>query len=260
MTEEPRPRSAAAVQSVARAFHLMEAIEDAGGECGVREIAERTRLAVPTVHRLLQTLIGLGYIRREAGRRYSLGPGLVRLGDSASRLLARWARPVLERLEAQVQETANLAVLDGDTAVYLAQVPSRQSMRMFTEVGRRVPLHSTGVGKALLAELSDAEALALLRRRGMPAFTATTITDEAALVAELRAIRSRGFSVDDGEYEVGVRCIAVALRGGDTPTAVSISGPDSRITEAGVASIVPLLAQSAAQLRATLRPEAQGGR
>ncbi|MEN2738891.1 IclR family transcriptional regulator [Microbacterium sp. X-17] len=244
------------IQSVARAFGLLEALEAAGGESGVTELAERTGLAQPTIHRLLQTLTALGYVRRAAGRRYSLGAGLVRLGDSASGLLARWARPVLELVELEAKETANLAALDGDMAVYLAQVPSRHQMRMFTEVGRRVHLHSTGVGKALLAQLPDEEALAIVRRAGMPAFTATTITTEEALLAELRAIRTRGFSVDDGEQEFGVRCVAVPFAGGAGPVAVSVSGPDSRVTAVEVPSLVPLLRRAAAQLHEAFRSPA----
>jgi IclR family transcriptional regulator, acetate operon repressor len=241
------------IQSVERAFGLLEALEDAGGESGVTELAERTRLAPPTIHRLLQTLTALGYVRRAAGRRYSLGAGLVRLGDSASRLLARWARPVLEQVEREATETANLAALDGDMAVYLAQVPSRHQMRMFTEVGRRVHLHSTGVGKALLAQLPDDEARAIVRRAGMPAFTSTTITTEDALVAELAAIRARGFAVDDGEQEVGVRCVAMPVPGGGDPVAVSVSGPDSRVTADAVPVLVPLLRRASVQLRDAFR-------
>ena len=247
-----------AIQSVVRAFGLLEALEAAGGECGVTELAERTGLAQPTIHRILQTLTALGYVRRAAGRRYSLGPALVRLGDSASRLLARWARPVLEQVEAEAKETANLAVLDGDMAVYLAQVPSRHQMRMFTEVGRRVHLHSTGVGKALLAQLPDEEALGVVRRAGMPSFTGTTITSEEALLAELRATRTRGFSVDDGEQEVGVRCVAVPVGDVGGPAAVSVSGPDSRVTRSAVPTLVPLLRRASGQLQAVFRAASDG--
>lgn len=88
--------------------------------------------------------MGLGYLRRLPSRRYTLGPSLVRLGDSAARLLGRWAAPVLAELVDATGETANLAVLDGDQAAYVAQVPSPHSVRMFTEIGRRVPLHCTG--------------------------------------------------------------------------------------------------------------------
>lgn len=240
------------VQSVTRAFGLLETLGGLGGEAGISELAEASGLAVPTIHRLVRTLVSLGYVRQLPSRRYALGPGLVRLGDQAGRLLATWARPALERLERSSQETANLAILDGDMVVYVAQVPSRHQMRMFTEVGRRVHPHSTGVGKALLAQLPDQRVLDIVRRTGLPRYTDTTITSEAALLADLAAIRDRGYSVDEGEQEVGVRCFAMAVPGVPTPSAVSVSGPSTRVTVESAEAIVPALREAADELRASL--------
>jgi IclR family acetate operon transcriptional repressor len=242
----------AGVQSVVRAFRLLESLGDLGGEAGISDLAEASDLALPTIHRLVRTLVDLGYVRQLPSRRYALGPGLVRLGDRASGLLATWARPALEALEHSAQETANLAILDGDMVAYVAQVPSRHQMRMFTEVGRRVHAHSTGVGKALLAQLPDDRVLDIVRRTGMPRYTDTTITSEAALLADLTGIRERGYSIDEGEQELGVRCFAVAVPGAFTPTAVSVSGPDTRVTIESAASIVPALIETAAVLQRSL--------
>src|SRR5690348_2502342 len=127
---------------------LLEALADAGGELGLSELAQASGLPQPTIHRLLRTLVARGYARQLPSRRYSLGPRLMFLGDIASQLLRVWARPDLSRLVEHTGETANMALLEGDEVVYVAQVPSRNSMRMFTEVGRRVQPHCTGVGKA----------------------------------------------------------------------------------------------------------------
>ena len=159
------------VQSLERAFDLLERMADAGGEVGLSELSAASGLPLPTIHRLMRTLVTCGCVRQQPNRRYALGPRLIRLGESAARLLGTWARPYLAELVEATGETANMALLDGDEAVYVAQVPSRHSMRMFTEVGRRVLPHSTGVGKALLALLPQAEARALLARTGMPAAT-----------------------------------------------------------------------------------------
>jgi IclR family acetate operon transcriptional repressor len=242
------------VQSVERVFELLEALGDRGGEAGISELAEASGLALPTIHRLIRTLLALGYVRQLPSRRYALGPGLVRLGERASALMATWARPALEHLERSVRETANLAILDGDMVTYVAQVPSRHQMRMFTEVGRRVYPHSTGVGKALLAQLPDDQVIDIVRRTGMPRYTATTIVDEAALLADLAAIRARGYSIDEGEQEVGVRCFAIAVPGPSSMTAVSVSGPNTRITLESAEWIVPALNESAQALQ-----EAFGG-
>jgi len=139
--------------------------------------------------------------------------------------------------------------------VYVAQVPSAHSMRMFTEVGRRVQAHCTGVGKALLSQLPDEQVLELLRRTGMPARTPRTHTDPHALIAELHEIREQGWAVDDAEQEVGVRCVAVPVLGAPARAAVSVSGPSGRITAGRVVEIAPILQRAAAHLAYDLRGE-----
>lgn len=251
---ESAPASASgegSVQSVARALAVLEALADADGEIALAHLAETLELPVPTVHRLLKTLAARGYVRQADSRRYVLGPALIRLGLRATPQLALEARPALQELENEFGETANLAVLDGDLIVYVAQVPSRHRMRMFTEVGRRALPHATGVGKAMLATLPDERVRALVRRTGMPAFTDATLATEEALLADLRETRRRGFAVDDGEQEVGVRCIAVAVAGvsgSAAPTAVSISGPATRVTEAVIPGAVAALTRAARTL------------
>jgi IclR family acetate operon transcriptional repressor len=121
-------------------------------------------------------------------------------------------------------------------------------MRMFTEVGRHVALHSTGVGKALLAQKPDDEVGAILKRTGMARRTPRTITSAARLLAELKTIRARGYAVDDGEQELGVRCVAVTVHDAPTPTAISVSGPAIRLTDKCIAAAAPLLRQTAAKL------------
>ena len=145
--------STGGVQSLQRAFDLLERMADAGGEASLSELAATSGLPLPTIHRLIRTLVTCGYVRQNSNRRYALGPRLIRLGESASRQFGTWARPWLARLVDQVEETANLAVLDGDEVVYVAQVPSRHSMRMFTEVGRRraAARHGRGQGDAVAA-------------------------------------------------------------------------------------------------------------
>ena len=144
-----------AVQSIGRAFALLELMADAGGTLGLSQLANQSGLPLPTIHRLLRTLVDLGYLRQEPSRQYVLGPRLIRLGDASSRMLSVWARPHLARLVDELGESANLAMLDGDEIVYVAQAPSRHSMRMFTEVGRRVQPHCTAVGKAIMATHAD---------------------------------------------------------------------------------------------------------
>src|SRR5437763_3480918 len=155
MTTARRASQGGGVQSVERTFELLELMADAGGEVALSELAESSGLPLPTIHRIMRTLVGAGYARQQPSRRYSLGPRLIRLGETASRALGSWARPYLAELTEAIGETSNMAVLDGEQIVYVAQSPSQHSMRMFTEVGRRVDAHATAVGKAMMANLPD---------------------------------------------------------------------------------------------------------
>ncbi len=250
--------AAGGVQSIERAFDLLEMLADADGALGLSELASASGLPLPTVHRLMRTLVNRGYVRQEASRRYTLGPRLIRLGETSSRMLGTWLRPFLAQLVQLTGETANLAMLDGDEVVYMAQVPSPHQMRMFTEPGRRVRPHSTAVGKALLAQLPPAEARAVLERSGMPAATATTITDPDVLLAHLEVIRKQGYAVNEGEQEVGVRCFAVAVPDVPAALAISTSGPQARMTDDAAARIVPALTRIAGEMSEIIAAEGAG--
>jgi IclR family transcriptional regulator, acetate operon repressor len=236
------------VQSVDRTFELLELMADAGGEVALSQLAESSSLPLPTIHRIMRTLVAGGYVRQQPSRRYALGPRLIRLGETAGRTLGAWARPYLASLTEAVGETSNMAILDGDQVVYVAQVPSQHAMRMFTEVGRRVDVHCTAVGKAVLANLPAKDVDGLLARVGMRPQTERTITGSAAFHAELAAIRDQGYAVDDGEQEIGVRCLAVAVPGAPSGTAISISGPEARMSRLPVGDVVPLLHRVAGEL------------
>lgn len=239
---------AGGVQSLGRAFEILEKMADAGGTVGLSQLASDVGLPLPTIHRLVRTLVDLGYVRQERSRQYTLGPKLIRLGETSSRMLRTWAQPYLAELVDHVGESANLAMLDNDQIVYVGQVQSRQSMRMFTEVGRRVLPHCTAVGKAILALEPEQEVRALLARTGMEASTVHTITDLDLFVAELGRVRAQGYAVDDGEQEIGVRCVAVAVPDAPAPIALSVSGPSDRMTTDLVARVAPLLRDAGARL------------
>lgn len=255
MTESGQPGG---VQSVSRVLDVLEVVAAAGGAMSLSEIAGASGVPLPTIHRLARTLVDRGYMRQLPNRQYALGPRLIPLGEVAGAMLGTWARPVLEELVRELGESANLAALDGDRAVYIGQVQSSHSMRMFTEVGRRVYLHCTGVGKALLSIVSDDEARSLVTRAGMPAQTQHTITDPDTLITALHRIRRDGYAVDEGEQEVGVRCVAVPVVSEHTRMAVSVSGPAVRMGPAVVERAIPLLTKASSLLAAEFaeRPSA----
>lgn len=255
--DAPPVERSGGVQSLHRALDLLEAVAADGGAHGLSELATTTGLPMPTIHRLLATLSERGYVRRLSSRRYALGHRLVPLGAAARALVGMDADAVLGSLVDELGETANLAVLADDHAEYVAQVPSRHSMRMFTEVGRRVELHCTGVGKAMLAQLDDDRVRQIVSRQGLAPRTAHTIADERALFADLQRIRRQGFALDEQEQEIGVRCVAVALPADEGAwAAVSVSGPLTRMTDAAVDRAVPLLREAARLLASPPRGSA----
>jgi IclR family acetate operon transcriptional repressor len=243
-----RPRSGG-VQSLERAFGLLELVATRRGAASLSELATASGLPPATLHRLARTLVDLGYLRQEPSRRYALGPRLALLVDGSSAMLSAVALPHLGHLVDEIGETANLAMLDGDLVAYVAQVPGRHSMRMFTEVGRRVQPHCTAVGKALLAATrSDDEVRDLLGRTGLPRHTPHTVVDPDELIEQLTLVRSRGYALDEGEQEVGVRCIAVNVHGSTLPLAMSVSGPAPRMTDELLVEAVPVLQEAARSL------------
>jgi IclR family transcriptional regulator, acetate operon repressor len=246
-------RSPGGVQSLDRAFAILETMADAGGIIGLSQLAERADLPLATIHRLVRTLVDLGYVRQEPSRQYSLGPRLMRLADLTTKRIGTWANPHLADAVAGVHESVNLAILDGDEVVYVAQVqPDRNFMRMFTEVGRRTLPHATAVGKAMLAHRDEVEVRSLLDRTGMPRYTAHTLTTPGEFLEVLARARELGYALDEGEQEVGVRCVAVEVPGAPQPMALSMSGPTTRMTDETIRDAVPLLRRAADRIAAEI--------
>ena len=239
------------VQSVARAIGLVEALA-ASGPLGVSELAERVSLPTATVHRLLATLATAGWVRRDpATRRYVPGSGLVRLGLAARAAVGPMVQPALAEVAHRTGETANYAVLEDDAVTYLAQHESAHMVRMFTEVGNRVPPHATAVGKVLLSDRPAGEVDALLARTGLPAQTPRTITDAGRLRDALAEVARAGYAVDDEEQELGVRCVAVpVIADGHTVAALSVSGPAGRLDAERQRGAIAALRQAATTIAA----------
>lgn len=251
----PSPTSDRARSVADRVFVLLEALADAETPPTLSELNELTDIPMPTIHRLLRLLTTQGYVRQEPSKRYALGLRMIRFGQSASRGLNSWAAPHLASLVEKFGETTNMAMLEGDSCVYVAQVPSPRSMRMFTEVGRVVMPHCTGVGKAILSMLTDQQVTNLLERTGMPMRTDHTLVTPDAMLEALTQAREVGYALDDGEQELGVRCVAVPLTGLPFLAAISVSGPSSRVTMEDVPRIAPELQAVAAEISRKYRSD-----
>lgn len=223
------------VPAVARAMDILELFLDGDVELTTRDLAGRLGLPRTTVFELVNTLVSRGYLSRENGEppRYRLGVRVFQLGSVyADRLdLAREGRAVAEDVGARCDETVHVAVLDGTDVIYIAKVDSTHSVRMVSAVGRRLPAHSTGVGKMLLAGLPPAAVrVRLPTDRPLPALTPRTLTSVPRLERELERIRIDGTAFEHGESNDDVSCVAAPVydHRGEMVAAMSISVPSSR--------------------------------
>ncbi len=250
-------RERSGVQSVERTLDILEALVELGSEVGLVEISQAVSLPLATVHRLLGTLIARGYVKQNRqNRKYALGFRALQMGsDMRQRFSLRLeARPFLQRLMQRSGESANLAVLDDGEIVYIDQAQSSRILRMFTQIGNRLPAHSTGSGKVLMAFSAPEITEGILRRHGLPARTPRTITDLAKFRHELEHIRQLGYAVDDEEQEEGVRCVAVPVHDetGHVVASLSISGPVTRLNDAQLRAVIPELLESGTKLSTRL--------
>jgi DNA-binding IclR family transcriptional regulator len=230
------PRADNSVKSLVKALKIVKLFTPAKIEWSVGEIVEELGYHKSSVQRLVTTLAAEGFLERTRPKAgvFKLGPMLLMLGNVASQStdLRRVARPFLRRLVEQTQETSHLCVVDQSMCYYLDKIDSQQAIRLSTYVGQRLHLHCSGVGKALLSGMNEDEVDRVIAERGLPRFTIHTITDREHLLRELASIREKGLSLDDEEYEVGLRCVAAPVldNRGRVVAAISISGPAQRLT------------------------------
>jgi DNA-binding IclR family transcriptional regulator len=230
------------VQVLDRALAILDTLSAEGPDLSLGEVADKVGLHKSTAHRIIMVMERHKLIERNsANSRYRLGLKLFELGTKAvSKLdLRERARPFLERLVLETSETVHLCILDDSEVVYLDKIEPTRSVRMATSVGRRNPAHCTAVGKAILAYLSPSQVEAIVRKQGLNAMTAKTITSFVELKKELGAIRERGYAIDNEEIEEGVRCVGCVVRGfsGEPLAAISISAPAFRLTEEKVKNV-----------------------
>jgi len=260
MRRMPRPalrRSPYRVQVLDRALAALEILANRDGECSLVDLCAEMKLHKSTVHRLAMVLEQHRLVDKNPDTgRYRLGLRLFEFGSKAIAALdlRGRARPYLDRLQRRFGETVFFCILDDGQVFYMEKVESQQSVRTACTVGSRAPAYCTAVGKAMLAELADPEVGDIIRRWGLKAVTAKTITTATALKAELRAVRSRGYAIDDEEKEAGLRCVSAAVRGhsGKLFAAMSVSGPAFRMTKERIPVIGQAVLQAANELSVEL--------
>jgi DNA-binding IclR family transcriptional regulator len=239
------------VKSAYRTVELLELLADTPDRFTLTELQRRLGVPKSSLHGLLQTLVARGWVEPD-GRGATYGIGLRALRVGASYLdrdpIALAAGPLLAALQHRLDETIHLARIDGCDVVYLASRESQHHLRVTSRIGRRLPAHSTALGKALLAARSTEEVNALLPGK-LTALTSDTVTDPEKLHTELAGIRVRGWAHESGQNTPGLCCFAVAIPSCRPPVyAVSCSIPQVRLTDSHRHDVVAALTECADEL------------
>lgn len=244
------------VQSVGRALDILSAVAQQAGLSTVASVADKTGLPSPTVYRLLSTLASRGYVIRLSHGHYTIGGAFFAISQAAAESIGVAVQGLVTELSGKLQESVSVAMLESGKALYIAhQMSSQSMMRAFNMVGNKVCLYATGVGKVLMANMPDDKLSELLQTEKLVRFTDKTLITEKALRKDLEKIRKLGYSIDDEEQEIGVRCTAMPIPG-QPQMAVSVSGPPSRMTDKYIINIIhPQLAATAQAIGNLLHSE-----
>ena len=246
------------IQAVSHALDLLEQFHDDIDELGVTELSKRLKLHKNNVFRLLATLESRGYIEQnKATENYRLGLKALELGQTFIKQmgLLRQAKPILEQMVEESNETSYVAIYKENHIVYLDVVETNLTVRVVSRVGSRLPAYCTAAGKVHLAYMTDEELDDLLSHIKFVQHTATTITSADSLRDELAKVRELGYAFDDEELDLGVRCIAAPIRDYTRRIvgAISISGPTMRVSSERIESeLIPLVLKSADELSTRL--------
>ncbi|GAB5470840.1 MAG: IclR family transcriptional regulator [Rhodospirillales bacterium] len=253
-----RPKSifndapAPTVQALDRGLTLLAGLARQD-KASLTDLALRIGMPPSSAHRLLATLQKHGLVEfDETAQVWMIGVEAFRIGSAFTQRtdLVEAGREVMRHLMEETGETANLAIADGGDVVFVSQVETPNPIRAFFPPGARGDLHASGIGKALLAEMSRAEVEQLLQRKGLPEYTPKTITSPAALFADLERTRARGWAFDDEERHSGMRCLAAPVFNAfaESVAGISISGPTVRFPEASLPDLAPKVRRAAAEV------------
>lgn len=253
------------VKSVDKACYLMEVVSEFPDGVSITELATEVGMYKSTVHRLLTTLMRRGYIEQDTRTgHYKLGYALLDLGMKllSSIDLRREALPFLQALSARADEVVHLGLLDQGEVVYIEKVESQNTIRMHSRVGKRVPVHATGLGKAIMAYLPLQETLAIVERYGMPKVTAHTFIDKGMFLKSLEDTRKTGYAMDLEENELGICCVAAPILDSNrrAVAACSVSGPNMRMTPSRLAELAPFVRETGVLISERLGYQTERGR
>lgn len=249
-------KSIQSVQSVERALDLLEKLVESTEPVSITALSKQLGLHKSTVHRLLSTLRQRGYVTQDVKtNNYQIGLKLFEIGSIVLNKMDLRAkvRPHLESLRQITNETIHLGILDDYQVVYIDKVESSEVIRMYSRIGKRVPAYCTSLGKILLAYSAKELIENLLLEKPLLRRTEFTITDPELLAEHLAQVKKQGYSIDNQEQELDIRCIAGPIFNydGQILAAFSISGPTTRMTEDRVAKLSKLILKYSKEISAS---------
>jgi IclR family transcriptional regulator, KDG regulon repressor len=249
-----RSSPAYTVKSLLKALAILDCLGESEPEgYTLTQLSHKLHLHISTVHRLLVNLVRQGYVDQNPAKgTYKLGYRMMRMGLKVLDRMdfRRVAEPLLSELSQKTQETVHLAILEGDHAVSIEKFHGPHPVSLDAPLGAALPLHATGVGKALLAFQDEKRAAAIVRAASLPRLTAHTLTLLGELKRELARIREQGYAVDDEEAVIGLRCVAAPLfdHSGRAVAAFSVAGPASRVSPSRTPEIARLVLETAGEI------------
>src|SRR5882757_9890898 len=251
--DEAEERQRAGIQSLGRAFGILEEVARHRDGIGLADLSKRVGLHNSTTFHLVKTMVSLGYIRQEKdSKRYRVGRPLFALAASSldDIEMVNLATPVLEDLSRETGESAHFAVRMGDAVVVIARTSGPGAFQLTDRVGVVRPAHCTALGKIILASLRPDQLDRFLERVDMKPSTNTSITEIPVLLREIAEIRRSAIAIDDGEFNPEVRCVAVPVYNftGDVIGALGISGPVWRMTDEALQSRAKIVQVAADRL------------
>lgn len=252
MTDTKNP-----IQVSERIFHTIECLAQ-NGAMGLQELSTALDLNKSTVHRILNSLICMDYVRQDPETvKYSLSFKICGLSNQilSQNSMIDIARPFIKELSANSGETVHLVQLDGINATYIDKVEAFQnSVRMISMVGKSIPLYCSGVGKAILADMPDTKIESIWKQSFIQQLTEHTVTRFVDFMNLIEETRRSGYALDNEENEIGVRCIAVSLKGynGKSTYAISISAPKDRMSDARILELKEMILKTKQQIESNV--------
>ena len=248
-TTPPRDRSEDGLKSLTKVVRVLDAFSTVDRALSLAEIGQRTGFPKSTAHRLLASMREAGLLDQDRGRdRYRLGMKLFELGNIvlANMDLHREARPFVDALTRQSGQAVHLAVFDGHQALVIHRADASPDKGHATALIEHAPVHCTGVGKAILAFQTPATIERVIAA-GLVRYTDNTMTEAGRLRRHLAEIRSRGYAIDEGEHQPGLRCVGAPVRdqSGRVIGAISITGPFWRLPQSEVEGLAKVAIHSA---------------